>query len=299
VEHYIVLFKKYLLTERNYSSHTIVNYEIDLRDFDVFMKAEGIDTVNELTYQLARRYLAFLHKKNLSKSTISRKISSLRTFFKYLESKKYVSDNPFAVLTLPKQDKKIPKFFYPQEIEAIYTSIDRKDPLGQRNFAILELLYGCGLRVSELCGLEMHHVNVTNNVILVKGKGNKQRYVPLNPFAKESLFDYLNGARRELLIKSKSNTQIIFLNHRGNKLTTRGVRDILSRIIENTAGVSDISPHMLRHTFATHLLNNGADIRSVQELLGHSLLSTTQIYTHVSKEKLRQVYMEAHPHAKE
>jgi integrase/recombinase XerC len=299
VEHFIFLFKKYLMTERNYSPHTIINYEIDLREFDEFLKSEDIEQITNFSYQDARKYLAFLHKKGLAKSSVSRKISSIRTYFKYLESRKYVNENPFLMLTLPKKDKKLPKFFYLKEMKQIIDSIDSTDLLGQRNSAIIELLYGSGLRVSELCSLELHQINFSNNLILVRGKGSKERYVPMTKYCFEAMNKYINDSRRKLLMNSKSNTNIIFLNHLGFKLTTRGVRDILNRIIEKTAQIHKITPHMLRHTFATHLLDNGADIRSVQELLGHSQLSTTQIYTHVSKEKLKQVYMESHPHAKE
>lgn len=298
MEHYVILFKNYLKNERNFSEHTLINYEIDLRDFSQFVDLECI-AVQDVTYKDARKYLSFLHKKNLAKSSISRKISALRSFYKFLMSNAYVKDNPFLMLSSPKQSKHIPKFFYEEEIQAIYDVIDQDDLLGNRNYALIELLYGCGLRVSECCKLEIKHINFENQVIIVKGKGNKNRYVPLNEFAQESLIHYLSTSRKELIHKSKSSTDIVFLNHRGKPLTTRGVRDILNRIIEQASGVNNISPHMLRHTFATHLLNNGADIRSVQELLGHSQLSTTQIYTHVSKEKLKEVYMQAHPHAKE
>lgn len=293
------MFKKYLLQERNYSEHTIINYEIDLRDFEEFMEYEDITKLDEVNYKLARKYLTFLHDRKYSKTTLARKISSLRTFYNFLSSKNYVKENPFLLLTLPKKDKKIPKFFYPQEIEELYNSIDVSDPLGERNLAIVELLYGSGLRVSELCSLELKDIHFKQNLIYVFGKGSKVRVVPMTRYSVEALQNYLNNGRKQLLMKSKSNTETIFLNHRGNRLTTRGVRDILNRIIENTVKITNISPHMLRHSFATHLLDNGADIRSVQELLGHSQLTTTQIYTHVSKEKLKQVYMNTHPHAKE
>lgn len=298
MEHYIFMFKKYLASERNFSNHTIINYEIDLRDFNEFLEYEELQ-INEIDYQFARKYLAFLHKRDLSKATISRKISSLRTYYKFLESKNYIENNPFLMLSLPKKDKKIPKFFYSEEIEELYKTINLNDFLGERNLAIIEVLYGLGLRVSELCNLDLSDISFDTNVILVRGKGNKERLVPINAYCKEAVLNYVYNSRKKLLMKSKSNTYILFLNNRGNKLTTRGVRDILNRLIDKTSQIANISPHMLRHTFATHLLNNGADIRSVQELLGHSQLSTTQIYTHVSKDQLRKVYMDSHPHAKE
>ncbi|HEY8365490.1 MAG TPA: tyrosine recombinase XerC [Haloplasmataceae bacterium] len=298
MEHYIIMFKNYLAHERNFSQHTIINYEVDLRDFAVFIEKEDLD-VNTFSYQMARKYLTSLHKKNLSKASISRKISSLRTFFKYLQSNNYVKDNPFSLLSLPKKDKKIPKFFYPEEINELFNSIDLTSELGERNLAIVELLYGSGLRVSELCQLKIEDLRLQQKCLYVTGKGSKVRIVPLTELSLEALTNYLNNSRRHLLNKAKSNSNIVFLNHLGKSLTTRGVRDILNRLISHTVKITNISPHMLRHTFATHLLNNGADIRSVQELLGHSQLSTTQIYTHVSKEELKRVYMNTHPHAKE
>ena len=203
------------------------------------------------------------------------------------------------MLSLPKKDKKIPRFFYQQEINELYNSIDVNESLGERNLAIIELLYGSGLRVSELCALKISDIHFRQNIIYVKGKGSKVRVVPMTKYCVEALENYLSNERKQLLMKSKSNTEIVFLNHHGRPLTTRGIRDILKRIIKKTVKITNISPHMLRHSFATHLLDSGADIRSVQELLGHSQLTTTQIYTHVSKEKLKQVYMDTHPHAKE
>ncbi len=298
MEHYIFMFKKYLASERNFSDHTLINYEVDLRDFNEFLEYAELQ-VNEIDYQNARKYLAFLHRRSLSKTTISRKISCLRTYYKYLESKDFVDNNPFQMISLPKKNKKIPQFFYNKEIEELYKTIDLNDFLGERNLAIIEMLYGLGLRVSELCNLDISDISFDTNVVLVRGKGNKERLVPINTYCKEAVLNYISNTRKDLLMKSKSNTYILFLNHRGKKLTTRGIRDILTRLINKTSQIANISPHMLRHTFATHLLNNGADIRSVQELLGHSQLSTTQIYTHVSKDQLRKVYMESHPHAKE
>lgn len=299
INHYIYLFKQYLKQERNFSSHTVLNYEIDLKDFEGFMEIEGIESISLVNYKVARRFLAYLYKKDLARTSINRKISALRSFFKYLVGEKYVEDNPFLLLNQTKKKKSMPKFFYAQEIEAIYEAIDQTTSLGRRNFAILELLYGCGLRVSELVGLDLEDIHFEGNYLSIRGKGNKERYVPLSDVTKDTLSHYVYGTRNELIDRSKSNTRAVFLNHRGGRLTTRGVRDILNRIIEDASGVTNISPHMLRHSFATHLLDNGADIRSVQALLGHESLSTTQIYTHVSRERLKEVYMQAHPHAKE
>ena len=299
MENYIYLFKKYLEFERNFSKYTITSYENDLRCFYSFLTYEDINEVYKINYQSARKYMAFLHKKNLTKKTISRRISSLRTFFKYLESHNYVEENPFLMITLPKTPQKLPHFFYPKEMEEIFASIDETDGLGIRNRLILEMLYGSGLRVAELCTLELGDLNVEKRIMRVKGKGSKERLLPMTHQMVDVFKQYLQLGRKELLMISKSDTRKIFLNKNGKPLTERGVRDILNSIIKKTSQITKITPHMLRHTFATHLLNNGADIRSVQELLGHEALSTTQIYTHVSKEKLKQVYMQGHPHANE
>lgn len=299
IKHYITLFKRHLKHERNFSEHTISNYDLDLRDFEAFLSQEGITNIRMVNYQVARRFITYLYRKNLARSTINRKISALRSFFRFLVSEHYAEDNPFLLLTLPKRQNKMPRFFHEEEIAAIFDAIDCSTPLGRRNYAIVDLLYGCGLRVSELVDLDIDDILWDLNVLVIHGKGNKDRYVPLNQTTRETLEKYISDTRPELAMLSKSNTKAVFLNHRGNRLTTRGVRDILSRVIKDASGITNISPHMLRHSFATHLLDHGADIRSVQALLGHESLSTTQIYTHVSRERLKDVYMAAHPHAKE
>lgn len=299
IKHYITLFKRHLKHERNFSDHTILNYDIDLRDFEQFLSQEGISSIKEVTYQVARRFLMFLYKKELSRASINRKISAIRSFFRFLVGESYVEDNPFLLLNQPKKHQRMPKFLHEEEVQAIFDAIDRSTPLGHRNFTIIDLLYSCGLRVSELVNLDLDDIHWELNVLRIHGKGNKERYVPLHVNAQQTLLEYVTKTRPELSVLSRSSTMAVFLNHRGNRLTTRGVRDILSRVIKDAAGISNISPHMLRHSFATHLLDHGADIRSVQALLGHESLSTTQIYTHISRERLKEVYMNAHPHAKE
>lgn len=299
IAHLIQLFKKYLTLERNFSNHTITSYVSDLEEFEKYMYLEGITHVRDVDYKKTRRYLTILHRKDLAPASINRKVSTLRSFYNYLLMEGHVQENPFLLLNLKKEGSQLPRFFYEEEIKAIYDSIDYSTVLGNRNYALFELLYGCGLRVSELVELEIPNIRSDADLLTIKGKGNKERIVPINPSAKEALMDYIETSRKVLLSKSNSGTRKVFLNHRGNPLTTRGVADILNRMIEHASGVTKITPHMLRHSFATHLLNHGADIRSVQALLGHENLSTTQIYTHVSKEKLKQVYMESHPHAKE
>lgn len=229
---------------------------------------------------------------------MSRKLSSLRSFYQFLLKEEIVEQNPFLLMKGPKKGETLPKFLYAEELQALFESIDQTTILGCRNYALLELLYGTGIRVSECCQMEISQLNRELGVVLIHGKGGKDRYVPIGSFALEALENYLLKSRPNLLKKSNIETNIIFLNHLGTPLTERGVRDILNRMTNQTSKHLKVAPHMLRHTFATHLLNNGADLRSVQELLGHENLSSTQIYTHVSKEHLKQVYALAHPRAR-
>ncbi len=290
-------YRAYLNDERNYSEYTILNYINDIKEFKEFLGTNEfgyLTSVNKTN--IARYYISHLSEKNYKKKSIARKISSLRTFYRYLEREGIVNDNIFENVETPKLDKPLPKVLYFNEISAIYASIDTTTALGIRDFAILEILYGSGLRVSELCNLTEKELDYRNKTIKVFGKGHKERYVPLNEQAISSIKKYLLVARPELRLNSKyPEPDVLFLNNHGGPLTTRGVRVILNNIIERSSESLHISPHTLRHTFATHLLDGGADLRSVQEMLGHSNLSTTQIYTHVSKEQLKRVYLEAHP----
>jgi integrase/recombinase XerC len=213
-----------------------------------------------------------------------------------LEREEMIDENPFIDVELPKQEKKLPKFIYPEEIEKVFQSIDQSTILGKRNYMILEFLYGTGVRVSELCNITLKDISMFDHTVIIHGKGRKDRIIPLHNRLVEGLNDYLLITRKELL-KGQEN-QFLFLNNKSTELTTRGVRMIVNKIIFESGESLKVSPHTLRHTFATHLLNNGADLRSVQELLGHAHLSSTQIYTKVSKEKLKESYLNAHPRAK-
>lgn len=290
-------YKTYLDAERNYSEYTVLNYINDINEFKTFLSENEFGYLTSLTKQnIARYYISYLSEKNYKKKSIARKISSLRTFYRYLERQGIINDNIFENVETPKLDKPLPKVLYFNEIEEIYASIDTSTALGMRDFAILEILYGSGLRVSELCNLTEKDLDYRNKTIKVFGKGHKERYVPLNEKAISSIKRYLLVSRPELRINSKYEEPVqLFLNNHGGPLTTRGVRVILNNIIDRSSENLHISPHTLRHTFATHLLDGGADLRSVQEMLGHSNLSTTQIYTHVSKEQLKRVYLESHP----
>lgn len=222
----------------------------------------------------------------------------MRSFYLYLEREGIVENNPFSHVTLPKQKRTIPIFFYKEELEELFDVCDLSTPLGQRNQAILEVLYGTGIRVSECQSLRIDNVDFVLNTVLVLGKGNKERYIPFGQHAKDALETYINDGRRKLLEKSNGETDYVFLNARGTPLTARGIRYVLDKVVQEASLTLDIHPHKLRHTFATHILNEGADLRTVQELLGHENLSTTQIYTHVTKDHLRSVYMASHPRAK-
>ncbi|GGJ55868.1 integrase/recombinase XerC [Anoxybacillus voinovskiensis] len=293
------LFIEYLQIEKNYSQYTIACYAHDIEQFFAFMHEQSIGRLDEVTYSDVRLYLTKLHNERFTSRSISRKISSLRSFYKFLLREKKVVENPFALATLPKKEQKIPHFLYEQELECLFHVNDVNTALGQRNQALLELLYATGIRVSECCHIQLSHIDFSLSTILIYGKGNKQRYVPFGRFAKEALERYVQNGRNELLQKGNVAHSYLFVNFRGRPLTPRGVRYVVNEIVEKAALTQKVSPHVFRHTFATHLLNEGADMRTVQELLGHARLSSTQIYTHVTKDRLRDIYLHAHPRAKE
>lgn len=290
------LFLEYLQIEKNYSQYTIEHYQHDISNFLMFMSEQAIDHLNKVQYSDARLYLTVLYERKLARKTVARKISSLRSFYKFMVREKETDENPFALVNIPKAEKRLPEFFYEDELQLLFQSCEAETPLGQRNKALLELLYATGIRVSECCQIRLRDLDFYLSTVLVHGKGNKERYVPFGSFAEDSLERYINDGRQKLL-NGKEVNDTLFLNHRGGPLTDRGIRKILNSIIDHSALNGKIHPHMLRHTFATHLLNNGADLRSVQELLGHAFLSSTQIYTHVTNEHLRKTYMSHHPRA--
>ncbi len=289
-------FIEYLQIERNYSIHTIVNYRKDIEQFVSFMNSECISSFQSVSYSDVRLFLTELHDAKLARKSVSRKISCLRSMYRFFMRENYCTENPFVLAALPKKELSIPHFLYEEELATLFEVADIQTPLGQRNQAILELLYATGIRVSECCHLSLQDIDFHMETILVTGKGNKQRFVPFGSYAAEILHLYIQDGRKTLL-RNQKETNALFLNNKGHALTDRGVRYILNDMIGKTSINLHISPHMLRHTFATHMLNEGADLRTVQELLGHAHLSTTQIYTHVSKERLRSVYMEHHPRA--
>lgn len=294
----ILKYKDYLEVERGYSYHTILNYIDDINDFCLYLKKNNFDSILNVTNNVSRYYLMSLNEAKLKPTSVSRKLSSLRGLYRFLILEGLVTYNPFNDVNGPKHEKVLPKQLYVDEIEAMFDSIDCKTVIGRRNYCILEMLYDTGVRVSELTSLTVSDINYTSDYITIYGKGKKERNVPLLKSLKSALLDYLEFSRPELLMKCKETpSDNLFLNFRGGPLTTRGVRVILDEITNNTSEKLKVHPHMIRHSFATHLLNGGADLRSVQKLLGHVNLATTQIYTHVSREQLISEYEKYHPHA--
>lgn len=290
-------FKTHLSTEKNYSEHTVSAYTRDVVDFSVFLELEGISDITAVDYSTVRLYLTHLYRQRFARNTVARMISSLRSFYQLLIREGYANTNPFTNVSLPKQEQRLPNFLYEEEIASLFEICDITTPLGQRDQAILELLYATGIRVSECFQLDLDHVDFTFGMILVFGKGRKERYVPFGAFALEALQRYIQDGREKLRENSNTDPSALFLNYRGGRLSTRSIRSILQKIVQRTSLHKNVSPHVLRHTFATHMLNEGADLRSVQELLGHAQLSTTQVYTHVTKERLKAAYMDHHPRA--
>ena len=290
MQRYIEKFKTYLNLEKNASSHTVLNYVSDLEEFISQLGKKDLESVD---YLAIRKYLAGMSSRNLSKRTIARKLSSLRTFFKFLYRDGYIKANPVSGVYTPKLDKKLPVFLDEKEVVRFITAPPKKDIAGLRDRAILETLYSTGMRVSELVGINLKDIDFISGLIKVLGKGRVERLTPVGDKAVSALREYIEARNR----RGWGRQTAFFLNRFGNRITDRSIRRIVDKYIRLAAIKERISPHSLRHSFATHLLNSGADLRSVQELLGHKNLSTTQIYTHVSQERLRSVYDKAHPRA--
>ena len=289
-------FIAYITNEKNYSDYTITAYTKDLNTFFFFLETIEKNRIDQIDYSVIREYLTWLYNKKYSKKTISRKISTLRSFFRFLLLNKIIDKNPMVLISNPKEDKKLPVFLHSNELEALLEIPNVKTPLGQRNKLIIELLYSTGIRVGELVNLKINDFNLYNCTIKVMGKGNKERYVIFGKILKELLIEYMNDTRLKLL-KGKSSDYLL-INKNGDPLSARGVRLIIDEIVKKSSLEKKISPHIIRHTFATHMLTEGADLKIVQELLGHSNLSTTQIYTHLSNEKIREIYLKTHPRAR-
>jgi len=286
MERYIEKFMRYLEIEKNYSRHTILNYRIDLEDFRKFLGETRVESVD---YLGLRKYLAALKEKNLQTKSVGRKLSSLRSFFKFLTREGFIKANPILVLSSPKVEKHLPQFLTEEEVTRLIEAVLPKDERSLRDRAILETFYSTGIRISELVSLNIEDMDFISGVIKVMGKGKKERIVPIGECAINVVKDYLE--------KRKKQSTAVFLNKNGRRLTDRGVRGIVQKYLRLAGIKQGVSAHTLRHSFATHLLNRGADLRSVQELLGHVNLATTQIYTHLTTERLKNVYDKAHPRA--
>lgn len=293
----VLAFEEYLKSERCYSNYTVINYMNDINEFRGFLKDNSFGDVFHISPTIARYYLTFMNRQlNYKPTSVSRKLSSIRSFYKYLMSRELCDNNYFTEVNAPKQDKTLPKYLFEEEIDNLIDSIDVSTALGRRNHALIELMYATGMRVSEVCSIKLQDIDYYSNSVIVMGKGSKERYLPIYEKAKAAILDYIEFGRNELLKRNKKEVpDTLFLNFKGGSLTPRGVRNIIDEITEKTASNLKIHPHMIRHSFATSLLNNGADLRTVQELLGHVNLSTTQIYTHVSMEKLKEAYDDFHP----
>lgn len=288
-------FISYLKDVRNASPHTLRNYSADLTAFFDFLRR--ISPSYELKYvdrSVIRSYLTQLYVDRKAKATAQRKLSALKSFFKFLVREGYLERNVLSAVRSPKSERRLPRFLDNAEVLRLIEAPDTSTLLGQRDRAILELLYGTGIRVSELVGLNVEDVDVIGEVVKVMGKGRKQRLAPMGSQAAVELSRYLYSPRRR---RGTSPGDAVFLNRAGGRLTTRSVARVVAKYVRQTALKAGISPHTLRHTFATHLLNAGADLRSIQELLGHKSISTTVIYTHVSTEKMQEVYSKSHPRA--
>ena len=295
MERLIEDFSSYLKYQRNYSTYTITSYREDLTIYFSYIKKEGLN-YKDIKYNDLRFYLRYLKEEKKEKnSSICRNLSALRSFYNYLLTEGVINNNPFIYINGPKKEKRLPRYFEYNELEELFKVPDLKTPLGQRNLLILEMLYATGTRVGELVNIKVKDINESERTIIILGKGNKERIVHFGEYAKEILDIYLRDGYKVLNV---DNLEYLFLNNKHSKLTERGVRNILDDIIKKTNLSKHISPHMLRHSFATHLLNEGCDILSVQKLLGHESISATGIYTHVTTQHLREVYYDRFPRAK-
>ena len=279
---------------RNYTTDLLGSERI--KGFFPFLKEKGVSSLDKVDRHVLRDYMGYLLERGVVKASIARKVSAIRSFYRYMVREKFLSTNPIEKASSPKLDKRLPSFLTIEEVVRLLNAADLSDPGGQRDRALLELLYASGLRVSELAGLDPEHVDLDTNEIRVWGKGSKERMVLMGEPAAKALRAYLSQGRPELLGKKRNSA--LFLNHDGGRLSERSIQRMLEKYAK-VAGINKwVHPHTLRHTFATHLLDGGADLRVVQELLGHANLNSTQIYTHVTKSQARKVYLSAHPMAR-
>lgn len=288
-------FQDYLLNVRRYSSNTVISYSFDICDFTKFIRGLG-KIFKDIKVDDVKSWILDLTERQIGKRSIKRKMSSLKSFYAWMYLQKKVDSDPFEYVHSPKATHTLPDFFSEKEIDALLTANEKRtDKLKDRDQALLMLMFASGLRASEVVNLTFNQVDFDNRIMKVSGKGNKDRLVPFTNSAKESMLNYINGLRKDLL---KEDTKYIFLNSKGNKMTVRGLEYILDEIEAKTGLYGKIHPHMLRHSFATKMLNRGADLRTIQELLGHSSIETTSIYTHVAYENMKETYEKTFPRAK-
>lgn len=285
-------FLDYLRYERNASAHTISSYRRDLTQFSDYIGERG-GSFRKVDNLQIRGFMARLHERRLKKSTTARKLAAIRSFFQFGVKKRWIADNPAKVVATPRQEKRVPSFLSEEEMTHLLEIPPSKKPLDLRDKAILELLYASGIRVSELVGINLEDVNLGDRLVRVRGKGKKERLVPFGRMAGERLAAYLKV--RPGLVEDRVGEKGLFLNYQGRRITPRSVERMVDKYIHRTAVKRKISPHSLRHSFATHLLSRGADLRVIQELLGHESLATTQKYTHLDLGRLMDVYRKSHP----
>lgn len=295
---FIATFLEHLTSEKRYSPNTLAAYERDLEQFAEFLVQElrkpDPPPVNEITKEDIRTFLSRLVIHGMSKKTAGRKLASIRSFYSFLLQSEEIDADPTITLSAPKPEKHLPEYLREEEITELLNSMPGKSVVGARDKAILELFYGTGMRLSELVDLDQNNLDRSFETVRVLGKGGKERILPLGKQAAKALRSYIN--QRDDL-KPAKNDQALFLNKKGVRLSPRGVQQIVHKWLERVSDKGKLSPHVLRHTFATHLLDRGADLESVKELLGHTSLSTTQVYTHLTMDRLKKVYRQAHPRA--
>ncbi len=288
-------YKDYLKYQKNYSDYTILNYENDIVEYLGFIQRENLD-FKTVEYSDLRFFLMYLKdEKKDDNTSINRKLSSLRGFYKYLANEGVVKSNVFSLVNGPKKSKKLPHYFEYNELEVLFSVPDTSTPVGQRDALLLEMLYATGVRVGELVHIQVKDIDLERKSIIILGKGNKERFVTYGEYCEDALKRYLQDGYMYL---NQKHLDYLFLNQHGEPLTERGVRYILDQLIQKTSINKNISPHMIRHSFATHLLNEGCDLLTVQKLLGHESIKATQIYTHVTTDRLKEVYYHSFPRAR-
>ena len=289
-------YLNYVAVERGCSRNTVLAYGRDLRSYVLGLRDEGVTRPDEVTRDFIERHVSRLRESGLSIASVERAISAIKGFHRFMVAERITTAHPAADLPLPKKPSRLPDVISREQAARLLDQPFPETAAGQRDRAILEVLYGCGLRVSELCGLDLRRVMLDEQVLRVVGKGDKERVVPIVGTAARALDDYLEHWRPEL-VSARVSTSAVFLNNRGRRLSRQSVHTLVARS-GAVVGIEGLHPHTLRHSFATHMLEGGADLRVVQELLGHADISTTQLYTHLDRSHIREVYLEAHPRAK-